>query len=114
MDMQEEVKKLREENVALQARVRDLEQLVDMYDRLARAEDMELSDAYTTLEAQESAQELSRQELDDAYRTIQAHESASEKARQELDNAYKTIQAHEILEEHSRQKKLNRQELTDG
>lgn len=114
MDAQQEIKQLRDENEQLRNKVAELEQLLEMYDRLARAEDLELKDAYNTLDAHESAQEMSRQELEDAYRTIQAHETVEDRARSELDNAYRTIRAHEALEEHSRQKKLGKKDNADG
>ncbi|HOG64465.1 MAG TPA: hypothetical protein PLD82_03420, partial [Spirochaetota bacterium] len=98
----------------LKKAVENLDKLVAMYDRLSRAEALELAAADDTINAQETVQEATRKELEGVWNTVRAHESAAQLARDELANAYDTIRAHEEVELFASQEvRLLREQLED-
>lgn len=101
-------------NEELKNVIKGLERLVTIYDRISRAEALELAEADDVITAQESVQEETRKELESAWNTVHAYESAAKLAREELADAYDTIRAHEEVELFaSEESRLLREQLED-
>lgn len=90
-NLQKELMELREENKALKQKIAELEGLTD--------------EQASTLEAQESVNDLARMERIFAESTIKAYEKVIELSRQELKESKAIIDAQNHLNEFSREKK---------